>query len=44
MTSENRQTGAAPDDSTAEESDGAPDHKMAADGEPDHKVAASGGV
>ncbi|GAA3411064.1 hypothetical protein [Streptosporangium vulgare] len=43
MTSENRQTGAAPDDSTAGESDGAPDHKVAADGDPDHKVAAGGG-
>ncbi|MEU3165673.1 hypothetical protein [Streptosporangium sp. NPDC006930] len=29
MTSENRQSGAAPDDSTAEESDGAPDHETA---------------
>lgn len=29
MTSENRKTGAAPDDSTAEESDGAPDREVA---------------
>ncbi|MGJ6968106.1 hypothetical protein ACSDR0_39980 [Streptosporangium sp. G11] len=43
MTSENRQTGAAPDDSTAEESDGAPDHKVAADGGPDREVAVERG-
>ncbi len=43
MTSENRRTGAAPDDSTAGESDGAPDHKVAADGGSDHEGAADGG-
>ncbi|WP_436762033.1 hypothetical protein [Streptosporangium sp. V21-05] len=43
MTSENRQTGAAPDDSTAEESDGAPDREVTADGDPGHRVAADGG-
>ncbi|MEU4534085.1 hypothetical protein AB0G15_04360 [Streptosporangium sp. NPDC023825] len=44
MTSENRRTGAAPDDSTAGESDGAPDHEVAADDGPDHKGAADGGA
>ncbi|MER5650429.1 hypothetical protein [Streptosporangium sp. NPDC002524] len=42
MTSENRRTGAAPDDSTAEESDGAPDHEVTTESDSGHRVAADG--